>query len=166
MACRCTTPASHNPKFQSHFGLHDEAFMGIHRVMTIFRWKEPYATLHYGPFEIFVSTFLRLIGPTGSPADTIPNSSMLLHKNGESKSLQCVSPKYDTYSYNAISLIHLTVTVNKTNINGIVVQIPQCIWHIYHNALFCDRVVHIFVTKGCIVGYLSMHIHMISRISL
>ena len=35
-----------------------------------------------------------------------------------------------------------------------VAQIPQCTSLIYHNALFCNRNVHIFVTKWCIVGYL------------
>ena len=32
-------------------------------------------------------------------------------------------------------------------------QIPQCIWMISHNESFCNRNVHISVTKWCIVGY-------------
>ena len=32
-------------------------------------------------------------------------------------------------------------------------QIPLCIWQISHNAPFCNRNVHISVTKWCIVGY-------------
>ena len=34
-------------------------------------------------------------------------------------------------------------------------QIPQCTSPIYHNAQFCNRNVHISVTKWCVMGYLS-----------
>ena len=36
--------------------------------------------------------------------------------------------------------------------NKPILQIPQCIRRIYHNASFCNRNVHISVTKWCIVG--------------
>ena len=39
--------------------------------------------------------------------------------------------------------------------NRAVSQIPQCTSPILHNAPFCNRNVHISVTKWCIVGYLS-----------
>ena len=39
--------------------------------------------------------------------------------------------------------------------NRHVAQIPQCTSFVSHNAPFCNRNVHISVTKWCIVGYLS-----------
>ena len=40
-------------------------------------------------------------------------------------------------------------------INTLVAQISQCTSPISHNASFCNRSVHISVTKWCIKGYLS-----------
>ena len=39
-------------------------------------------------------------------------------------------------------------------VNRPISQIPQCIGAVSHNAPFCNRNVHISVTKWCIVGYL------------